>query len=148
MGRIWAIQNGNRHQIREKWREYATFYDATKMSYLLRLTGAWSERPWIAGEPAGIDVPAERAVELARVLNTFLAGDWDEERLREARGSHGEYSVPAGVFLTQAIHHANEHRAHVCTIIGELGCESPDVSAWGYALATGRMTPNLGTPNE
>jgi hypothetical protein len=39
------------------------------------------------------------------------------------------------------LHHANEHRAHVCTILGALGHEPPDVSAWGYAGATGRSWP-------
>ena len=120
----------------------------SEMSYVFRLTGAWTERPWQAGEPAGLTVLAERAAELARVLEAFLASDWDDERLGEARGPHGEYSVPAGVFLTQAIHHANEHRAHVCTIIGALGREAPDVSAWGYALATGRMTPITLVPQK
>jgi uncharacterized damage-inducible protein DinB len=42
------------------------------------------------------------------------------------------------VILTQLFHHANEHRAQVCTILGALGHEPPDVSAWGYAGATGR----------
>ncbi len=45
------------------------------------------------------------------------------------------------MFLAQAFHHASEHRAQICTILGALGHEPPDVSAWGYALATGRMTP-------
>lgn len=117
-----------------------------EMSYVFRLTAAWPERPWTAGEPAGIDVLTERAAELARVLEAFLAGEWDEERLGEAHGDDGVFAVRAGVFLAQAIHHANEHRAHVCTIIGALGHEPPDVSAWGYAIATGRMTPKTEEP--
>lgn len=47
--------------------------------------------------------------------------------------------MPAGIFITQALHHANEHRAHLCTILGALGQEPPDVSGWGYALDTWRM---------
>ena len=47
--------------------------------------------------------------------------------------------MPAGVFVTQAFYHASEHRAQICTILGALGHEAPDVSAWGYAEATGRM---------
>ena len=113
----------------------------SEMSYLFRLTGAWSERPWPFDEAVGLDVLAERAAVLATTLERFLAGDWDSERLGEARGDEGEvFAVPAGVFLTQVLHHANEHRAHVCTILGALGHEPPDVSAWGYALATGRST--------
>jgi uncharacterized damage-inducible protein DinB len=118
------------------------------MSYVFRLTGAWSERPWQAGEPVGLDVLVQRASALSTVLEQFLAGDWDDERLGEAYGDDGAFAVRAGVFLTQAIHHANEHRAHVCTIIGALGHEVPDVSAWSYALDTGRMTPNARTSGK
>ena len=118
----------------------------SEMSYLFRLTGAWSERPWQADEAVGLDVLEERAAVLATTLERFLAGDWDGERLGEARGDEGEvFAVRAGVFLAQVLHHANEHRAHVCTILGALGHEPPDVSAWGYALATGRMTPKTTT---
>ena len=110
-------------------------------SYLFRLTGAWPTHPWRGDAAVGLDVLAERAAVLATTLERFLAGDWDSERLGEARGDAGEvFAVPAGVFLTQALHHANEHRAHVCTILGALGCEPPGVSAWDYAVATGRMT--------
>jgi uncharacterized damage-inducible protein DinB len=108
-------------------------------SYLYRLTGAWPAHPWRGDAEVGLDVLAERAAVLGTTLEQFVAGDWDDERLGEARGDEGEvFAVPAGIFLTQALHHANEHRAHVCTILGALGYEAPDVSAWGYALATGR----------
>lgn len=114
----------------------------SEASYLYRLIGAWSAHPWREDEAVGLDVLADRGAVLADTLERFLAGDWDDERQGEARGPDGVvFAVPAGVFLAQALHHANEHRAHVCTILGALGHEPPDVSAWGYALATGRMTP-------
>jgi uncharacterized damage-inducible protein DinB len=77
---------------------------------------------------------------LSATLERFLAGDWDDERLDERWGDDEVFAVRAGVFLAQALHHANEHRAQVCTILSAGGYEPPDVSAWGYALATGRMT--------
>lgn len=112
-------------------------------SYTYRLTGAWERYPWnddAAGGPdVGLDVLAERATAIYDVLQPFLASAWDSERLGEARGDEGEvFAVRAGVFLTQLLHHANEHRAQVCTILGALGYEVPDVSAWGYASASGR----------
>jgi uncharacterized damage-inducible protein DinB len=107
--------------------------------YLFRLTGAWPAYPYREGEAVGLDVLAVRAAVLAATWARFLAGDVDSERLGEARGDRGDgFAVRAGVFITQAIHHANEHRAQICTILGALGHEPPDVSAWGYALATGR----------
>lgn len=112
-----------------------------EMSYVFRLTGAWPERPWVADEAVGLDVLQERAALLAETLERFLAEDWDDDRLGEAYGDDEIFTVNAGVFLTQTIHHANEHRAQVCSILGAVGHEPPEVSAWAYALATGRMTP-------
>ena len=112
---------------------------SSEASYLRRLTGAWDELPWPGEEPVVLDVLAERAATLATVWETFLAtDDVDTERLGEARGDTDVFAVRASIFYTQALHHANEHRAQICTIIGALGHEAPDVSAWGYALATGR----------
>jgi uncharacterized damage-inducible protein DinB len=107
--------------------------------YLARLTDAWSAQPWPDGVLVGADVLTERAAELAGVLERFVAGDWDDERAVEETNERGEvWADRAGVILTQLFHHANEHRAQVCTILGALGHEPPDVSAWGYAGATGR----------
>jgi uncharacterized damage-inducible protein DinB len=113
----------------------------SEASYLYRLTGAWPAHPWRGDDAVGLDVLVERAGVLAATLERFLTSDWDGERLGEAWGDDEVFAVRAGVFLAQALHHANEHRAHVCTILGALGYEPPDVSVWGYALATGRMTP-------
>jgi uncharacterized damage-inducible protein DinB/catechol 2,3-dioxygenase-like lactoylglutathione lyase family enzyme len=115
--------------------------------YLFRLTGVWSAYPWREDDAVGLDVLAERAATLADTWEQFLAGDVDSERLGEARGDEGEvFAVRAGVFITQAVHHANEHRAQIGTILGALGHEPPDVSAWGYALATGRMRQKTMSP--
>ena len=108
-------------------------------SYMRRLTGKWPDHPWKDDSAVNLETLTERSAILARTLEQFLAGEWDSEAEGEAYGDEGEvFGIRAGVFLTQAIHHANEHRAHVCTILGALGHEPPDVSAWGYADATGR----------
>ena len=113
---------------------------ASEGSYLYRLTGESSVRGWSPDDPVGLDVVRERAVLLASTWEQFLVGDVDAERLGEARGDDGLFAVRAGVFITQAFHHANEHRAHVCTILGATGHEPPDLSAWEYAITTGRST--------
>jgi uncharacterized damage-inducible protein DinB len=111
----------------------------SEMSYLFRLTGAWETRPWAFDEPAALALLSERAALLAETFRRYVAGEVDLERLGEARGDDGAvFAVRAGVFLTQNIHHANEHRAHICTVLGATGIEPPEVSAWSYALATGR----------
>ena len=42
-----------------------------------------------------------------------------------------------GVILAQLVHHGNEHRTQVTTILGANGIEPPPVSAWGYGRAAG-----------
>lgn len=116
----------------------------SEASYLARLAGAWSGYPWPTIDAPSLDVLAARAAELAQVWERFLDEDLDVEQMREARASDGRvFEYTAGVILTQALHHANEHRAHVCTTLGTLGHEPPDVSAWGYAFATGRGREKL-----
>lgn len=118
---------------------------SSESSYIYRLTGFEPGLLWREDRAVGLDVLAERAAALSAALEQFLATDWDEERPGEARGDDGEvFAVPVSIFLTQALHHANEHRAHICTILGALGRETPEGSGWDYAIATGRMT--LKTP--
>lgn len=50
---------------------------------------------------------------------------------------HGEYpeiTHAVGLFIAQAVWHGQEHRAHVCTILGAHGLEVPDLSGWTYIL--------------
>jgi uncharacterized damage-inducible protein DinB len=51
----------------------------------------------------------------------------------------GRRPVPAWVLTLQAVHHANDHLAHVGTILGANGLPVPDVDVWAYhsALTSG-----------
>ena len=42
-----------------------------------------------------------------------------------------------GVIFAQLVHHGNEHRTQVTTILGSNGIDPPRVSAWGYGRAMG-----------
>ncbi len=50
---------------------------------------------------------------------------------------HREPEIPhaQNLLFLQAIHHGNDHRTHVCTILGALGLEVPDLSGWIYWFA-------------
>ena len=39
------------------------------------------------------------------------------------------------LLLLQALHHGNDHRTHIGTILGSLGLEVPDVDGWSYWAA-------------
>lgn len=115
-------------------------YINSEASYLRRLTGTTPTSPWPENDAPDLSTLADRASQLTAIWENFLAQDEiDTERLGEGRGDDGKvFAIRASIFYTQALHHANEHRAHICSIIGALGHEAPDVSAWGYALESGR----------
>jgi uncharacterized damage-inducible protein DinB len=60
---------------------------------------------------------------------------------REVTTTDG-YRLPAAVVMAQTIHHADDHRTHILSILGARGLELPEpngLDAWGYAEATGLM---------
>ncbi len=44
----------------------------------------------------------------------------------------GDYPHARDLFLTQMIHHGNDHRTHICTILGATGQEVPEIDEWAY----------------
>src|SRR5207248_7733494 len=109
-----------------------------EIDFLYSLLGRESAHPWQPGETAPrLDVLTEHAALLATTWEDFLAGDVDSERPLEA--DEGEGTIPAGVVIAVALYHGTEHRAHICTILGALGHEPPDVTPWAYAEASGRI---------
>lgn len=120
----------------------------SEMSYLFRASGIWKERPWVASESVSLEVLDDRAALLAETWETYLATGVDVDAEGEARGGDGTvFAVRHGVFITQAFHHANEHRAQICTILGANGIEPPEVSGWLYGLESGRSTI-VSTPGD
>ena len=59
-----------------------------------------------------------------------LAGADDADRTLTVDGKPWK----AGVIYAQLVHHGNEHRGQVKSILGASGIEPPGVSAWGYAM--------------
>ncbi|MDQ6720914.1 MAG: DinB family protein [Candidatus Dormibacteraeota bacterium] len=46
-----------------------------------------------------------------------------------------------GVVVIQALHHGNDHRTHVCTILGHHGIPYGDMDVWAYGDASGAIVP-------
>jgi uncharacterized damage-inducible protein DinB len=46
-----------------------------------------------------------------------------------------------GVVLVQALHHGNDHRTHICTILGAHSIPYGDMDVWAYGQATGGIVP-------
>jgi uncharacterized damage-inducible protein DinB len=120
------------------------------LDHIVRCDGSYLRR--IADRPLDFVDSAEQAgFELleqwndeARVLwEQFLAEPIDVERVmivdNNTRGTR------VGIFIAQAINHANHHREQVCAILTGLGIEPPDIQAWEYAWETERIW-DLPTP--
>jgi hypothetical protein len=50
-------------------------------------------------------------------------------------------TIHVGVLLIQALHHGNDHRTHVCTILGHHGIPYGDMDVWAYGEAIGALIP-------
>jgi uncharacterized damage-inducible protein DinB len=68
-----------------------------------------------------------------------VAGRIKPEEAIEEKRDGGVYRLELGVVLLQAIHHGNDHRTHICTILGHHGIEYGQMDVWGYGLATGAL---------
>jgi uncharacterized damage-inducible protein DinB len=105
--------------------------------YIRRLTG---EDPGI-GENSpfpGVAALAESASQNGDRL-IALAERVKPADILETTHDGRPYRMNAGVVLIQAIHHGNDHRTHVCTILGSHGLPHPDMDVWSYGEATGAM---------
>jgi uncharacterized damage-inducible protein DinB len=51
----------------------------------------------------------------------------------DASRGRNEWDVKNWVVMTQAIHHGNDHRTHICTILGQNGISYGDLDVWAFA---------------
>lgn len=112
---------------------------SSEAGYCARLTGeepGWDRR---AGAAPGLDELAEHVDELDARWERFLAQPFEAERTFVIPWHDGiDRDVPAGVVLVQALHHGNEHRAQMATILSSIGVTPPAWGLWDYAEATNR----------
>jgi uncharacterized damage-inducible protein DinB len=91
---------------------------------------------WLTGAPATLLTGAVDPDELLRHAahaeegwRAYLESAPDHERTVRA-GAGGQ--VPAWLLTVQAVHHANEHRAHAGTALGASGLPVPEADAWAH----------------
>jgi uncharacterized damage-inducible protein DinB len=107
-----------------------------EIDFLERLLGQEPTNPWQMGA-TGLDVLMEYAAQLANDWEHFLASEVDSER--PLPPDEGTNPIPAGIVIAVVLYHGSEHRGQICTILGALGHEPPDLTPWAYAFASGRM---------
>ena len=112
--------------------------------YFARLTGKRLSDPLPDG-PAPLEDLAERIRRLSPhweelALDSFVA-------VRKVTTSDG-WRIPGAVVMAQAIHHADDHRTHVLSVLSARGVEGPDLDVWSFADATGEAQRLQGPPGE
>lgn len=100
---------------------------AAEQRYLRRLVGF---EPTISETDAfpGIAVLEEHAARSGDEL-IAAAGTVDPD---ETSSGRGEWDVRHWVVMAQAMHHGNDHRTHICTILGQNGIEYGDLDVWAF----------------
>ena len=109
---------------------------AAEQRYLEGMTGEAADSPVREGmeltlaelrERFEAHVPRwEALVDRAGELDVTLSG----------RGRYPDIPHAEDLVFLQAIHHGNDHRTHVCSVLGVLGLEVPDIDGWAYWQAT------------
>jgi uncharacterized damage-inducible protein DinB len=67
------------------------------------------------------------------------AGRVKGDETSEGKDESGTFTITLGTILVQALHHGNDHRTQVCTILGHHGIPYGDMDVWAYGAATGGM---------
>ena len=78
-----------------------------------------------------------RAKALSEWFGSYAKGTIDLDRVIERRAADGTTQrMPMGILIAQFLHHGNEHRAQLGSILGANGIEPPHYSAfnWGHEL--------------
>jgi uncharacterized damage-inducible protein DinB len=127
-------------------RDILRHYISSEAGYCRRLTG--EEPAWYQSERSADSVSiadlASYAADLAVRWDRFLRVPFDAERLFVINWHDGvDRDVPAGIILAQVLHHANEHRAQICTTLTQLGIQPPHMGLWDFAEATNRAPQRL-----
>lgn len=84
----------------------------------------------------GLAVLREHAVRSADQL-IEAASRVKGDELSDGKDESGTFKVQLGIVLVQALHHGNDHRTQICTILGHHGIPFGDMDVWTYGAATG-----------
>lgn len=108
--------------------------------YLFRITGQRPEPHLSEDEWLGFDVLRVRAEDSGAAFEQVVLQDDADRIVRWHTREGDDAAMPVGLFLVQALHHGNEHRSQIATVLTHLGIEPPELSGWLYAIETGSLS--------
>jgi len=109
--------------------------------YHLRLAG----RPVEPSGPVSEGLPWPGFAELKRAARGFGAGLLDiaeqapDELQAQGHWDDKDWSIAGAMLLVQAVNHSADHRSQIATILSQTGIQAPDLDAWAWGEATGRL---------
>jgi uncharacterized damage-inducible protein DinB len=112
---------------------------SAEQRYLKRLSGIEpriNERDEFPGIATFKDHAARSGDQLIQAARRITPDDTIEAKFQD-----GTFRLHLGVVIIQALHHGNDHRTHVCTILGHHGIPYGDMDVWAYGEATGATVP-------
>jgi uncharacterized damage-inducible protein DinB len=102
---------------------------AADAGYQARMTGDASIR--IQGaDRMSLDELRTRFVEQSKRWESVLDRIDDFDPKIEAHDDYPQIPHARNLLLTQTLHHGNDHRTHICTVLGANGVEGPWMDAW------------------
>ncbi len=92
------------------------------------------------GTPRMTPVDGAQSLEQLREQFSAQTNRWEEildhvgdyDPTLPGREDRPETPHVRNLLMTQAIHHGNDHRTHICTILGATGQDVPDIDEWAY----------------
>ena len=79
-----------------------------------------------------LDELADQVRDQAVRWRIVLAGAGKLDVTIPARGDRPEMPHAQNLLLAQALHHGNDHRTQICTVLASNGYETPDLDVWRY----------------
>jgi uncharacterized damage-inducible protein DinB len=70
-----------------------------------------------------------------------MAAKVEADDVIRAQFEEGPVQVRSGIVLIQALHHGNDHRTHICSILGHHGLQYGEMDVWAYGTAVGAIVP-------
>jgi uncharacterized damage-inducible protein DinB len=86
----------------------------------------------------------ERPLDELREIFVVRSKGWEDvidhlddfDPLLEAANDHPDVPHVRDLLLAQALHHGNDHRTHICSVLGANGHEVPETDVWMYWFET------------
>jgi uncharacterized damage-inducible protein DinB len=109
---------------------------AANQRYLARLTGEPPEAVIREGDAPPLGELRPRFEASTRLWEALLDRGAELDVTLPARGDWPETPHAQNLLMLQAIHHGNDHRTQICSVLSVLGLEVPEIDGWAYWAAT------------